>query len=325
MTSFDTLQSISSRLNELTVQLSTSKLSKEELVEFEMLSRKLYERAVILNYKAKEERVYGKSTDKFINPILPFSNKQDELEKAEIDNIVAENNLEAIDEEHNIDITQDVEIETKDSDQIDDHYKEVETETSAEGERVQFDFSGGFETPSSEEKSIKKNEIHIIEELAISDEKEDAKQDGISNTEESSSESLNNRKEESIAQREETVVHEKSSDSLSDTFKEDNAKTASFYARFAKANKEAVGDRLGTSKINSLRGAIGLNDRLQFVSELFGGDTNSYNNAIDQLDQLGNSEDALHKLSEIASNKNWNKDDSSIDEFAHFITRRYVD
>lgn len=61
MTSFDTLQSISSRLKELSNQLTSSKLSKEELEEFETLSRKLYERAIILNYKAKEASVYGTS------------------------------------------------------------------------------------------------------------------------------------------------------------------------------------------------------------------------------------------------------------------------
>src|SRR5690554_4270728 len=64
MTSFDTLQSISSRLKELSNQLSTSKLSKDELEEFETLSRKLYERAIILNYKAKEARVYGEENQK---------------------------------------------------------------------------------------------------------------------------------------------------------------------------------------------------------------------------------------------------------------------
>jgi hypothetical protein len=302
MTSFDTLQSISSRLNELTNQLSTSNLSKEELEEFETLSRKIYERAVILSYKAKEESVYGKPSDKALDSTFPFSDEQDEVEDNETKQPVAENYMEAIVEEHEI---------------IEDEQEELilEKEVTEDEGRVQFDFSGGFDTAKAEEKPVVKEEP-IIEEVESNADEKSA--DLISNLE----------KEEPLPHTDhtdKTALQEQESSSLNELLKEDDNKSAVFYKQFLKAYNAAAGDRLGTSKISSLKGAIGLNDRLQFISELFRGDASLYNEIIDQLDQQENSKAALAKLSEVAAKENWNKEDSSVEEFAHFITRRYVD
>lgn len=345
MTSFDTLQSISSRLNELTIQLSTSKLTKEELVEFETLSRKLYERAVVLNYKAKEESVYGKSSDKVANPILPFSNEEDEVEPSENDTPIAENYMEAIVEQHEI-VEEEEEIievhkldETKDSDRYEEPIPE-KTGLEDDG-RVQFDFSGGFDTAKVEEKPepglVAENQDFIkeestnemVEEIEVEEPKVEERKvvtpEPSIQKEEPIEEKIHEYiSQESIAQ-EEPVIQEKASPSLDEKLQINDDKTASFYARFSKAYKAAVGDRLGTSKIHTLKGAIGLNDRMLFINELFHGDSARFNVAIDNLDQLENNEVALRKLSEIAAREGWNNEDASVDEFAHLITRRYVE
>ncbi|HLV42549.1 MAG TPA: hypothetical protein VKY37_09735 [Brumimicrobium sp.] len=270
MTSFDTLQSISSRLKELSHQLTTSKLSKEELEEFEMLSRKLYERAVILNYKAKEESVYGKSSqdhtgveneevlkDPVIEPVIEEPKKQEE---------------------------------------------KVE-QPSSSGE-IRFDFSSDSETFKSELTSkpteVLTPKVEEVVELPMQE---------------------NEPIEKSFEHVEEPIVPEVTINQSDEIGGDSN----SFYERFSKAYRQAAGDKLGTSKINSLKGAVGLNDRLQFISELFGGDSDLYNSSIDVLDQFENSEAALRKLSEIAAKENWNKEESAVDDFAHLITRRYVD
>lgn len=351
MTSFDTLQSISSRLNELTILLSTSKLSKEELVEFETLSRKLYERALILNYKAKEERVYGKTSDKVANPILPFSNEEDEVKSTENVTPIAENYMEAIVEQHEI-----VEEEEEDEFQEEmlqeneeiieedsDSYEETTPEKVVveDDGRVQFDFSGGFDTAKVEEKPepglVAENQDFIkeestnemVEEIEVEEPKVEERKVVTPEPSIQKGEPIEEKiheyiSQESIAQ-EEPVIQEKASPSLDEMLHGNDKKTASFYARFSKANKEAVGDRLGTSKIHTLKGAIGLNDRMLFINELFNGDSACFNEAIDNLDQLENNEVALRKLSEIAAREGWNNDDASVDEFAHLITRRYVE
>ncbi|HZH86709.1 MAG TPA: hypothetical protein VFD77_05285 [Brumimicrobium sp.] len=258
MTSFDTLQSISSRLKELSNQLTSSKLSKEELEEFETLSRKLYERAIILNYKAKEASVYGTSVQE--TPVAksePVIEKIPEVKKEE---------------------------ETP-----------VKVKEKAGAEEIQFDFSSDFD--SSKNESIAQPEV----------EKKTAPEV----------------KREVQVEAPVEKITEPVAEQIPSTPSEE--KSSSFYERFSKAHKESAGDRLGTSKIDSLKGAIGLNDRLQFISELFDGNSDSYNSTIDVLDQLENNDVALRKLSEIAVKENWSKDIPAVDEFAHFINRRYAD
>jgi hypothetical protein len=272
MTSFDTLQSVSSRLRELSNQLSSSKLSKEELEEFETLSRKLYERAIILNYKAKEESVYGKT---------PQKNSSTETSEPKVETIVEK--------------TVDVKEEPKEA--------EVNSDEGEGG--VEFDFSGGFDTSMNEPVSKPESSKPVVE-IPVEAEKQQKTP-----------------AEEPIEEKPtvEQATNNKSDEILDDA--EENS--SSFYERFSKAQRLSAGDRLGTSKVNSLKDAIGLNDRLQFVSELFGGNSESYNSTIDVLDQLENNEIALRKLSEIAAKENWNKELSAVNEFAHFINRRYAD
>lgn len=336
MTSFNTLQSISSRLSELSTQLSASKLSKEDLEEFEMLSRKLYERAVILNYKAKEENVYGKSSDKVPNQILPFENEErvEETVEESIEEVidVVESGLEP-----EVIVPQEDGVVENDF----THEKE-EVEPFFEGlfggldERVQFDFSGGFETPKVEESSAVEPEssIPVVEETEVVDTVEVKPEEPITLEEPIIEEDLKEEPEEEIIEEtiehiDEPIVEEKSTPSLNEVLQgADNylsEKSDSFYNRFTKSYNAAIDDKLGTSKITTLKGAVGLNDRLLFISELFGGDSSAYNESIEILDELESSELALRKLSEIAAKHNWNKEDASVDEFAHLITRRYVD
>ncbi len=337
MTSFNTLQSISSRLTELSTQLSTSKLSKEELDEFESLSRKLYERALILNYKAKEENVYGKYSGKVPNPILPFENEEVVEETTEV---VVEEVIETVVEtepEPEVIVPQEETVVEKSS------AKKEKAEPLFEGlfggldERVQFDFSGGFETPKAEgNPAVETEPITPVEETeeeapvtVQAVEKHQELEESISEEEELEEESKEEIIEEPIAKMEEPIIEEKPSPSLNELLQGGhsglNDKSDSFYDRFSKSYRAAIGDKLGTSKITTLKGAVGLNDRLLFINELFGGDSSAYNESIEILDDFENSELALRKLSEIAAKHNWNKEDASVDEFAHLITRRYVD
>lgn len=253
MSQFESMQDINKRLNTLITQLNSSKLSSEELEELEVLSRNLYERAVILNYKAKEEKVYQKNEDaKEAKPVV------------EVEEI------------------------------IEPVVKEEKTETlpTSAGE-IQFDFSGGFDIPSTpkQEEVVKEEIVSEVEEI----------------TEEI---------EEEIVDE----VIEKTTESVSN-----NGNHNQFYQRFASAYAEASKDRLNTLKLDSLKGAIGLNDRMLFINELFGGDGELFNQTIEFLDNLESSDKAIKKLSELASQHNWNEEMASIDEFAHLINRRYVD
>ena len=127
MNQFDSIQEITSRLNELASQLTHTKLSKEELSEFENLSRQVFERAVILSYKAKEESVYGKSAQTEVK----------ELVSALAPEVEESNAVELVEE------------------------IEESPEPIANAGEIQFDFSGGFDAPVAPKEVVKVEEAEI--------------------------------------------------------------------------------------------------------------------------------------------------------------------
>jgi hypothetical protein len=108
------------------------------------------------------------------------------------------------------------------------------------------------------------------------------------------------------------------------------------------ANQEAINDRFtGTKKVlhenfetannnmvnqistpvASLPRAIGINDRFRFIKELFGGDSDLYNDAIKKLDTIGS---LVSAISYIESNFSWDKNSDSVKQLISLIRRRYM-
>ncbi|WP_423130060.1 hypothetical protein [Gaoshiqia sp. Z1-71] len=77
--------------------------------------------------------------------------------------------------------------------------------------------------------------------------------------------------------------------------------------------------QLASSPISKLESAIGLNDRFQYIRELFNHDAGLYQTTIRQLDQMQNLDEAVGYLS---NNFKWRKNDTSI-KFAQLVKRRF--
>jgi hypothetical protein len=96
-------------------------------------------------------------------------------------------------------------------------------------------------------------------------------------------------------------------------------------------NKPSYNERLAekqspvTSKsqppIDDLRKAIGINDRFFFQRELFGGNTELFNQTIDQLNSMENI-DAASAF--ISTNFNWNPQNEAATSFMALLKRRFV-
>ena len=82
MSAHHTHQEITKRLKALSDQLSNGDLSEEELKEFETLSRRIYERAIVLNYKAKEAHVYSTSVSDELVEEEPSKTEESEKENS---------------------------------------------------------------------------------------------------------------------------------------------------------------------------------------------------------------------------------------------------
>ena len=261
MSQFNTLQSITSRLKELSDQLSSSRLSQEELEEFETLSRKLYEITIIINYKAKEE-VFKTRTPKKQEPIEVKEEPKKEYKESKEEVKPVANKIE-------------------------------ERETSSPG-LVEFDFSGGQPSEEVESKSVQKEEAPV-ENVAPREIKQE------------------------IHSPERPVKHIEEEDNVTQD------EVVAFYQHFSITYQEALKDKLSNAKIHSIKSAIGLNDKLQFISELFAGNSDAFNQIVEELDQLEDNEVALQRLSIIAAEKKWNKEAEVVDQFVNIVNRRYVE
>ena len=79
------------------------------------------------------------------------------------------------------------------------------------------------------------------------------------------------------------------------------------------------------SKLDTLIGSFGLNERLQFINELFGGSSEAFSDAIKILDARTGLDSAREKMAEFATSNNWGDADvETITDFVAKIKRRYA-
>lgn len=82
--------------------------------------------------------------------------------------------------------------------------------------------------------------------------------------------------------------------------------------------------RFNGSKLDTLVGAFGLNQKLQYINELFDGSSESFSDAIKSLDAKSSMEDAKETVSTLATQYEWDSDDETVVEFMSVLTRRYA-
>jgi len=79
------------------------------------------------------------------------------------------------------------------------------------------------------------------------------------------------------------------------------------------------------SKLDTLIGSFGLNERLQFINELFGGSSESFSDAVKVLDARTGMDSARDKILEFANENNWlDADPETVSDFIAKIKRRYA-
>jgi hypothetical protein len=76
-----------------------------------------------------------------------------------------------------------------------------------------------------------------------------------------------------------------------------------------------------STPVSSLPKAIGINDKFRFIKELFGGDSDLYNETIKKLDTMGS---LVSAISYIESNFSWDKNSDSVKQLISLIRRKYI-
>lgn len=88
----------------------------------------------------------------------------------------------------------------------------------------------------------------------------------------------------------------------------------------------SISSRMQQSPVANIRSAIGVNDKFLFINELFHGNIQSYNEAIDRLNSFESVQPAFEYLNELAQSYSWDSKRSAetIEKLANLVQRRYM-
>ncbi len=86
----------------------------------------------------------------------------------------------------------------------------------------------------------------------------------------------------------------------------------------------SIANQIAMSRLDTLIGSFGLNERLQFINELFEGSSEAFSEAIKTIDSLSGQHEALSRASSLAAQYNWDKDSETVEDFVLKIKRRYA-
>lgn len=85
----------------------------------------------------------------------------------------------------------------------------------------------------------------------------------------------------------------------------------------------SLGSRLQQNKIQEIKSAIGINEKFQFINELFAGSMQDYTMAITQLNQFRNLEEAIGYIDILKFKYNWDMNADAFRKIMDIVRRRY--
>ena len=88
-------------------------------------------------------------------------------------------------------------------------------------------------------------------------------------------------------------------------------------------NSHSVSDHLHKIPVKDLKAAIGLNEKFQFINQLFNGDSQKYNASVNHLNSCGSANNAQEFMKNISVDYNWEKQPSIASLFMDIVERRF--
>jgi hypothetical protein len=89
-------------------------------------------------------------------------------------------------------------------------------------------------------------------------------------------------------------------------------------------SKSEVGERLGEMPVKDLKQAIGINDKFQFIQELFRGDVDMYERSIKTINEFHTIQEAEYWIErELKIRQGWLDDTRSVQHFYWLVKKRF--
>ena len=187
---------------------------------------------------------------------------------------------------------------------------EEETTDIAEDSIIRFDL---FATPEIESE-VEEDEVlsEVEKEIEQSIEEEEVLPEIEIKEEELVEENLDS--EEEI---------ENTANDSAETSKEITEDASSLFPKLMKIEK-SIAQNYQVMTLETLIGSFTLNERLQFINELFDGSSDLFSSAIKRLDALDNRDSARSVIAEYAAENNWDLDGEVVEDFMLKICSRYA-
>jgi hypothetical protein len=283
-------------------KLESGQLSPEDMELLVEDAKELYERMVIMRYKIYETNVLGVSA-----PVVSASIRQPEIETP-IDLFGA------------IDLGSEPEFEVTfaNEDPIIEEEKvsyplELDDEEETEEEEVIENSFASVDELEEEEEQEEEGSFLDQDESSLSDELVDATEFNTSEILEEDEEAQNINPEPFI---EETPI-EVPQTNYEPQFSADQP----IWMAEMEAN---IRDNRSIFPLETLAGAFTLNEKLQFINELFDGSSDDFSSSVKQLDQLANMDAARNMLAELSQTFNWDTESEIVEDFLYKICRRHA-
>ena len=116
---------------------------------------------------------------------------------------------------------------------------------------------------------------------------------------------------------------ENTANDSAETSKEIAEDASSLFPKLMKIEK-SITQNYQVMTLETLIGSFTLNERLQFINELFDGSSDLFSSAIKRLDALDNRDSARSVIAEYAAENNWDLDGEVVEDFMLKICSRYA-
>jgi hypothetical protein len=116
---------------------------------------------------------------------------------------------------------------------------------------------------------------------------------------------------------------ENTANDSAETSKEITEDASSLFPKLMKIEK-SIAQNYQVMTLETLIGSFTLNERLQFINELFDGSSDLFSSAIKRLDSLDNRDSARSVIAEYAAENNWDLDGEVVEDFMLKICSRYA-
>lgn len=285
MSLFGSNQELLNRLDQGLKNLKNEKFSIDDFENLLSDSRELYERLLILRYKAFEKYRSGEDLpqEEVILPqVNPNQNRMEEIELAPI---------------VEIQVPSDVEQLVVDSEPAGFEFAIFDDSEISETEELNQVVN---EEPVVEIESTLEEEVKIVPPIS--------------------------QIEETNSYRDAQVLSNASNPVQGDSMDKTQVSGGSLLERLSSSSSQSnrLADQLKKSRIEAIGASLTLNDRIRFAKNLFGGNSETFNAAIQLLDSQRSMMDAQELLRQYAGQFTWNQEDKTTMDFYELVERRHA-